>query len=648
MVNEINENIFLVNAPAGSGKTTTIRKMVDKHLRTYKDDNILCITYTNRAAEELGKDIDSDRVFFGTIHSFINHFISSFFSHKAVIDLYWEIYKEKIQERIENVDEKENIKESNQRYIEKYGQLDIETVYNNIDNISYNEAPYNSLYRGALSHDDLISFTKRIVDKFPVVKRKIADKYQLIFIDEYQDTSANVLYIFYEAMKNSKGRMYLLGDKMQQIYKTYDGTFESKFLTLNRSFNLKTNYRTTPQIVSILNNIYNVKEYNQFAFSKKSNSDMDYPPEVIITESVENIMAQKKQKYADMLILYLLNRDRFYSIGAPNLYDAVYNMEKYAFGKKYSVVDVLTKKIDDNPDKLFKLLFLFWQINRDYERKLYGKVIRAIKENERVFNVSRYTIKKHEDKKKIDILLQQIFHQFNKDASVKEFLFLVKQLDMVDSEYLDEIMGDDEYNDVLDVSIKEFHNLSDYLQNPHISTQHGVKGESHDTVAFIAADSKHNPVVHMSKFFKLWSMTEINLPEFEKIYYRYKKLIIEIETIVGMKCADLKKDDYECYEKEIYKKIYLFQQEYKENNYFKYLLKDVIDKYLQKKGVTNAKNCLKENLVYGSLSAYRLFYVGCSRARKNLSIIIDRKDIKEFEEKLVAKLKKCGFTIIKK
>lgn len=64
MVNEINENIFLVNAPAGSGKTTTIRKMVDKHLRTYKEDNILCITYTNRAAEELGKDIDSDTMSF--------------------------------------------------------------------------------------------------------------------------------------------------------------------------------------------------------------------------------------------------------------------------------------------------------------------------------------------------------------------------------------------------------------------------------------------------------------------------------------------------------------------------------------------------------------------------------------------------------
>ena len=184
---------------------------------------------------------------------------------------------------------------------------------------------------------------------------------------------------------------------------------------------------------------------------------MDYPPEVIITESVETVLAQKKQKYADMLILYLLNRDRFYSIGAQNLYDAVYNMGKYAFGKKYSVVDVLTKKIDDNPDKLFKLLFLFWQINGDYERKLYGKVIRTIKENERIFNVSRYTIKRHEDKKKIDMLLQQIFYQFNKDASVMEFLLLVKQLDMVDSEYLDEIMGYEEVHSIEKIAGNAFY-----------------------------------------------------------------------------------------------------------------------------------------------------------------------------------------------
>ena len=75
MADAIVENLFLVNAPAGSGKTTWIRKNVRKYLLQNPNDNVLCITYTNRAAEELGKDVDSNRVYFGTIHSFINDFI---------------------------------------------------------------------------------------------------------------------------------------------------------------------------------------------------------------------------------------------------------------------------------------------------------------------------------------------------------------------------------------------------------------------------------------------------------------------------------------------------------------------------------------------------------------------------------------------
>ena len=130
------ENIFLVNAPAGSGKTTWIRNQVEKHLLKNEDDNILCITYTNRAAEELGKDIDSKRVFFGTIHSFISNYIGSFFEHKAIIDLYWILYKDIIEQRINNAENKENISDSNARYIEKYGALNLETVYSNLKKIS--------------------------------------------------------------------------------------------------------------------------------------------------------------------------------------------------------------------------------------------------------------------------------------------------------------------------------------------------------------------------------------------------------------------------------------------------------------------------------------------------------------------------------
>lgn len=45
------------------------------------------------------------------------------------------------------------------------------------------------------------------------------------------------------------------------------------------------------------------------------------------------------------------------------------------------------------------------------------------------------------------------------------------------------------------------------------------------------------------------------------------------------------------------------------------------------------------------LCAYRLFYVGCSRARKNLAIIISRDDVKSFEMNLCNKLESCGFEV---
>lgn len=647
MVDGINNNIFLVNAPAGSGKTTEIRRRVETHLRENPYDNILCITYTNRAADELAKDIDSKNVFFGTIHSFINYFVSSFFSHREIKDLYWEIYRDKIRERIENIENKENVSESNQRFIEKYGKLDETAVYNSIQEISYNEAPYNSLYRGALSHDDLITFTRAVVDKFPVVKRKIADKYQLIFIDEYQDTSADVLHIFYECMKNGNGKMYLLGDKMQQIYKTYDGSFEKEFSIMNRSVNLTINYRATPYIVSILNGIYNDKNYEQTPYEKNKDETMSYLPEVIITAWTDIALSRKKDAYPDALVLYLLNKSRFSSIGAETLYNAVQRMERYGFGRAYGAVDVLTNIDNTNPDPLFFLLFLFKQIELDYRKALYGKMLRIMKHNNKVLNVSKCTIKKHTDKSAIKELMENVLNFFeNGEQKIIDFLNYIKEQGIVSSEYLDEIMGDEEYADVLEIYLQEFHNLVDYLQNPRISTQHGVKGESHDTVIFMAANSNHEPVVNMTKFLELWSVSDVCLPEFEAFYYKYKKLIEEMETTIGLKTSKMKKEEYEIYRDYIYEKVSIFAKECSENTYYCNLLQSVFQKYLDKDGVTNVKGCLNENLVYGPLSAYKLFYVGCSRARRNLSIIIEQENVRKFEEKLVNKLEKIGFVVM--
>lgn len=647
MVDAIVENLFLVNAPAGSGKTTWIRKNVRKYLLQNPNDNVLCITYTNRAAEELGKDVDSNRVYFGTIHSFINDFIGSFFSHESILELYWEVYKNQIVERIENISQNGNWAESNMRYIEKYGGLTPEIVRSNITMISYNQAPFNSLYRGALGHDDLISFTRLAVERFPVIKKKISDKYQVVFIDEYQDTATDVLQIFYSSMIGKKSKLYLLGDKMQQIYRNYNGGFETYFNIFNKSINLSVNYRTTPKIVSILNKIYNDECYKQTAYEKNKDENMDFLPEVRIVTDIEKNVSELMEQYKDSLILYLSNKSRFYNIGVGELYDAYSGMEKYSFGKKYNAVDVLTKEEIRENDALLSFLFTVNIIVDYFTKEFYGEVFRIIRKAGTYFNCEKFIIRKHIDKHLVKDKLDDIVALYNElSTTVDDFLSLCAEKKYIREEFYSAVVEENDYQLVKNVKVQEVKVLADYMSNPKISTQHGVKGESHDTVVFVADNSRSNPVVHMSKFFEMWSNIDITLSEFDAFYYIYSQMLNQIENKIGMKCSQLKADTYISVASIIDEELQAFTKKNETNPYYIQLLKVKMDKYFGKKNVTNVKECLKEGTVYGPLCAYRLFYVGCSRAKRNLVIMINKKDIEGFEDKLRNKLMITGFNVL--
>lgn len=647
MADAIVENLFLVNAPAGSGKTTWIRKNVRKYLLQNPNDNVLCITYTNRAAEELGKDVDSNRVYFGTIHSFINDFIGSFFSHESILELYWEVYKNQIVERIENISQNGNWAESNMRYIEKYGGLTPEIVRSNITMISYNQAPFNSLYRGALGHDDLISFTRLAVERFPVIKKKISDKYQVVFIDEYQDTATDVLQIFYSSMIGKKSKLYLLGDKMQQIYRNYNGEFETYFNIFNKSINLSVNYRTTPKIVSILNKIYNDECYKQTAYEKNRDENMDFLPEVRIVTDIEKNVSELMEQYKDSLILYLSNKSRFYNIGVGELYDAYSGMEKYSFGKKYNAVDVLTKEEIRENDALLSFLFTVNIIVDYFTKEFYGEVFRIIRKAGTYFNCEKFSIRKHIDKHLVKDKLDDIVALYNElSTTVDDFLSLCAEKKYIREEFYSAVVEENDYQLVKNVKVQEVKVLADYMSDPKISTQHGVKGESHDTVVFVADNSRSNPVVHMSKFFEMWCNIDITLSEFDAFYYIYSQMLNQIENKIGMKCSQLKADTYISVASIIDEELQAFTKKNETNPYYIQLLKVKIDKYFGKKNVTNVKECLKEGTVYGPLCAYRLFYVGCSRAKRNLVIMINKKDIEGFEDKLRNKLMITGFNVL--
>ena len=484
-----------------------------------------------------------------------------------------------------------------------------------------------------------------MVEKYPVILKKIRDKYQLIFIDEYQDTDADVLKLFYSAMALGTGKLYLLGDKMQQIYKNYDGSFEDTFKEFNKSTQLDVNYRTTPYIVNILNAIYNDETLQQHPYEKNTDNQMLFKPKIFFTNDKAGMINAFTEEYRDTLVLYLTNRERFHSIGAGNLYDCFSKISKYGHTRKYSVVDVLTKEEVWNQDILLSVVFAFIDICKYYNCNNLGVVFKIARNNEKVLNKKSFSIKIHADKKVLHDKLEGLFEVYqNKDSTIGTFLKRCCKDGLLEEEYYGGIIEDEDYALVLDVALSEIIILKNYLANPYISTQHGVKGESHNTVLFVAENNK-NPAVSMSKFFDLWSKVDVTLGSFDDFYYAYLKMIKSIENECDVKISKMKADDYNRNEPFILEKILEFSDRYRDNDYYIVLLKDAYDAYFAKKNKSKAQACLKENTVYGVLAAYRLFYVGCSRARKNLAIVIDNADVVGFKERLKSKFEEIGFEV---
>ncbi len=639
------KNCFLINAPAGSGKTTQIKSMVRKFMLDNPQDNILCITYTNRAAEELARDLKSEHIFVGTIHSFLHIFMQRYFAHSDILRLYFERYGESIKQRIENMAGDVYIAEGNEKYRRKYGQLDYETVQKNITEVFYNESAFNSLYYGGLCHDDLVSFSKYIFDHFPVIRRRISQRYQHIFIDEYQDTIADVLNIFYDAVAGTNSHLYLFGDRMQQIYMNYDGGFEERF-SLFDVVKMTTNYRSVTEIVDILNGLYDDPEFVQDNSEYMKQVTPDFPPRVIITNDVHSVLARLQKNYSDILVLYLLNKERFSAIGASNLFQAFSKMKKYSYGRSYSAIDVLTASYAENSDPLLKLTYCVTRMAKYFQKGQYGPIIQTLKSNKSMFCQEICSIKNHSDKIRLFHNLTLVFAVIQDETkTISDLLLSLKETSLVDETYMGNVLADTENETALAVPAIELMRVMDYLDNPKVSTQHGVKGESHNSVVFVADDSRNTPIVYMYRFFDLLCQVPVSLQSFNQFYYAYMKELADLQNTIQMKIRELKSADYKQHEHEILQKANSIVGHFSDNPYFQHICQDKYAEYLNKPGVTRAKECLKESDILGILSAYKLFYVGCSRARKNLTVLLDRSKVQGDLLKQKEKFRELGFSV---
>ena len=640
MVKQMLKSRFtLINAPAGSGKTTSIKNYIDFISNNYENSFSLCLTFTNRAVDELKSKIYSNNVDIFTIHEYCNKILHSFYKTDIAKDVFCELFDNEITE-ILNSNEQGNVDKID-RYKTKY-QIDMVTkdiVRINLSEIQYGQTNFTSYLTGKLSHDDLLRFVLRFSQKYPKFLDIISKKYKYIFIDEYQDTSSNILQLIYNACVRNKQYLVLFGDKMQEIYNNYDGNFDSELSHFDISKKLSINYRSSEEIVSVLNKIYNNNEYSQTSYRGVSG----VKPYFVLVHDIMSAASQISNQYCNALQLYIANRERFEKIGVKNIFNAVTKIKDYQFGSKYQPTDVLLDNTSDNPDTIIKFCFDLQKILFYINSNNFGAALQEINGN-KYFIKDNFIVKYPFDKRKVRSKLTRFKDILLGEYSILQVFNLLNNEGYLLLDDFKTILEREDYKELLNCNNLEFKKLYIYLADSHISTQHGVKGESHDEVIMFLENSKSsNPNVKMYEFLYLLVNTDIDFEDYKSFVGLMKQKFLQV-TNIFKSSSDWNKMNYQINLGLLISLATELVERYKNNKYFIYTKKlEELNSFLTTKNIRNAQKAFSLSNIIGILNAYRLFYVGCSRARTKLILVIIEDELQCEKNIFMDKFKDLGF-----
>lgn len=189
---------FLLSGGAGSGKTYSLIHFIRELIRKHPSTKIACMTYTNAAAKEISERIDHQNIEIGTIHDFLWGIIKPF-----------QIELKKVLMELHNDAEENRI---------RYTGSDIVAEDLEEEKIEYKE--YVAARRGIISHDEVIAISEALFARYPKLSHITQSMYPFILIDEYQDTSPDVVKILLDHFLSSNKRAIVgfFGDSMQSIY----------------------------------------------------------------------------------------------------------------------------------------------------------------------------------------------------------------------------------------------------------------------------------------------------------------------------------------------------------------------------------------------------------------------------------------------
>lgn len=249
---------FVMVAGAGAGKTTSLIKALAHLAQTRggalrrSGQRIACITYTEVAVGEISADIGPSPLFHvSTIHSFLWSVIRPF--QTDIADWVATRIGQKIAERKEHHDRKGTRAATKERLIREIAELENDLLaIPAIEKFSYETGSRYS--EGILGHDDILKLTPACVELHPLLRRLVASRFPFIFVDESQDTNPEVV----EALRAIAGEQPRLcvgffGDPMQKIYTTGAGAvaLDEGWVEIAKP----ENFRCPTSVLSVINAI---------------------------------------------------------------------------------------------------------------------------------------------------------------------------------------------------------------------------------------------------------------------------------------------------------------------------------------------------------------------------------------------------------
>lgn len=271
------EGKIRIVAGAGSGKTTVL---AHRYAFLVNDlgiapGNILCMTFTNKAAAEMRRRISrmvergSVNDFICTIHGFCAKFLRSeiyrigYPANFIIIDQEdgRQLARQAMQEY--GIDRRRTTAERFLSQVARFKGADPQGyIRAHLLPDSPQDAPDAvvrflrlQLKQYALDYDDLMYFTIYILDNFPEARAKWTAKLNYIMVDEAQDCSSDEWQLLH-MLSSRHNNLFLVGDPDQAIYE-WRGASPQLFVDFNAGTTiiLDRNYRSTPQILGAANKI---------------------------------------------------------------------------------------------------------------------------------------------------------------------------------------------------------------------------------------------------------------------------------------------------------------------------------------------------------------------------------------------------------